>query len=260
MATTAAVSGQLAASAPRQGGSYSGMDDREAKYNAAMTGKSGGMTTNADGEMYDADAVYRPANQADHIHNQYLDDRKKEQEKVSYFMQLLKLLGWKPRVSLVANEGLSVREYVEKLEQRNKGIIDPRLSHFIGNWDLVTLGLLLFTTLITPYEVVFLSASQDVTGLFVLNRFVDGCFIFDMYIQFNLAYQAKPEDGGGWVMVRAAIRSVPSSSGVTACRRPRARVSTHLRARLPACPPACLPAFLPSFSRLPSSSRAPAPR
>ena len=241
MATTAAVAGQLAASAPRQGGSYSGMDDREAKYNAAMTGKSGGMTTNADGEMYDADAVYRPANQADHIHNQYLDDRKKEQEKVSYFMQLLKLLGWKPRVSLVANEGLSVREYVEKLEQRNKGIIDPRLSHFIGNWDLVTLGLLLFTTLITPYEVVFLSASQDVTGLFVLNRFVDGCFIFDMYIQFNLAYQAKPEDGGGWVMVRAAIRSVSSSSGATACRRPR------VRAYLRICVPArvCLLAFLP---------------
>ena len=88
MATTAAVAGQLAASAPRQGGSYSGMDEREAKYNAAMTGKSGGMTTNADGEMYDADAVYRPANQADHIHNQYLDDRKKEQEKVSCYLEL----------------------------------------------------------------------------------------------------------------------------------------------------------------------------
>ena len=170
--------------------------ERDAKFHAAASGSGSGN---------EHDSIYQPANQSDTIHNKYLSDRQLERDHVSLFSQLCLALGWKPSAPRM-DDSKTVREYVEKLEKRNKGIIDPRVSQFIGNWDLITMALLLFTTLITPYEVVFLPASVDLTSLFVINRFVDGCFIFDMFIQFNLSYQAKPEDGGHWVMVRARTR------------------------------------------------------
>merc|ERR1711965_828353 len=46
-------------------------------------------------------------------------------------------------------------------------------------------------------------ASQEVNALFVVNRFVDGSFIYDMFIQFNLAYQTE---AGTWVFDKTAIR------------------------------------------------------
>ena len=99
-----------------------------------------------------------------------------------------------------------VRKVVQSEQNRNRGIIDPRTSAFIQNWDLAMLLLLLFTALITPYEVVFLPASNSISVLFVVNRLVDAAFGIDMYIQFHLGFQAGPRQGNKVVMDRSAIR------------------------------------------------------
>ena len=48
-------------------------------------------------------------------------------------------------------------------------------------------------------SVVFLTPSREITALFVINRLVDAGFMYDMYIQFNLAFQSSPEEGGMWI-------------------------------------------------------------
>lgn len=208
MASATTFQQQVAASKSRGGGgggTGNVNDSRDAKFNEAHSHKSG----SPGGAPSDADTVYQPAQQSDTMHNKYLEDRRKEQERKNWgpIERLLRSLGWKPKVRESQPTPDSVRAYVEQLERRNKGIIDPRTSTFIGNWDLITLALLLFTVLITPYEVVFLTPSKTVTALFAINRFVDGCFMFDMYVQFNLSYEARVEDGGGWILDRRRIRN-----------------------------------------------------
>jgi hypothetical protein len=43
---------------------------------------------------------------------------------------------------------------------------------------------LIFTALVTPWEVAFITASTEIDFLFVLNRIVDSIFFFDMLAQF----------------------------------------------------------------------------
>ena len=59
-------------------------------------------------------------------------------------------------------------------------IIDPRISTNLAFWDGTTLVALIFTALITPFEVAFLPSAQDVNALFIVNRLIDTIFIFDM--------------------------------------------------------------------------------
>lgn len=78
--------------------------------------------------------------------------------------------------------------------QRNCWVIDPRYDAWIGYWDLVTSMALIFTALVTPVEVSFLKPA-DIPArwtrpLFVLNRIIDSVFIFDMFLQLRVAYQA----------------------------------------------------------------------
>ena len=61
-------------------------------------------------------------------------------------------------------------------------------------WDTLTVLALLFTALVTPYEVALLeppvswsAAARDV--LFIVNRIVDLVFLFDMFVQFLLMVQ-----------------------------------------------------------------------
>lgn len=49
--------------------------------------------------------------------------------------------------------------------------IDPRTSHFMGKWDCVTGIALIFTALVTPFEVAFLEAAESpLEPLFIVNR------------------------------------------------------------------------------------------
>jgi potassium voltage-gated channel Eag-related subfamily H protein 7 len=65
-------------------------------------------------------------------------------------------------------------------------VLDPRTEK-MKNWDVVIALLLVYTAYVTPYEVAFLS-TERINPLFVFNRFVDLCFICDMFRMFFTAY------------------------------------------------------------------------
>ena len=72
--------------------------------------------------------------------------------------------------------------------KRSGYLIDPRSSKFMGHWDVVGLMALVFTALVTPYEISFLEGGT-VNPLFIVNRVVDMIFIVDLVLQFSLVYE-----------------------------------------------------------------------
>lgn len=82
-------------------------------------------------------------------------------------------------------------------KKRHWWVIDPRVNKRIAYWDGVTVAMLCFTALITPFEVGFLEplpvSERWSNPLFLTNRIVDLTFLLDIGLQFCLAYAA----GGG---------------------------------------------------------------
>jgi len=112
--------------------------------------------------------------------------------------------------------GASLNPVLEKLEQADKRavehageqkrpwyIIDPRSSSAIGYWDLLTSFALVFTAIVTPFEVAYLNpptGSRWEDPLFLCNRIIDLVFITDMGIQFFLGFsRANSSQGMIWV-------------------------------------------------------------
>ena len=62
-------------------------------------------------------------------------------------------------------------------------LIDPRHSKVMGAWDLIMLFALMFTAIVTPYEVTFIEEGPCVTILFMINRFIDLLFLMDMCVR-----------------------------------------------------------------------------
>jgi hypothetical protein len=86
----------------------------------------------------------------------------------------------------------SIQMEVEKVRQRLKKpclMFNPE-SKFSRRWFGLNVLFLLFTALVTPYEVALLE-SDVFTLLWWINRVVDLYFFTDIFIQFNLAY-VKP--------------------------------------------------------------------
>jgi voltage-gated potassium channel Kch len=71
-------------------------------------------------------------------------------------------------------------------------VISPR-TWYMRRWDLVTLLLLLFTAVVTPVEVAFLTTALF-NVLFWVNRSVDALFVCDIILNFFVAI-VDPEDG-----------------------------------------------------------------
>ena len=88
---------------------------------------------------------------------------------------------------------------------RGSSIIDPRKSKFMPMWDVVMLASLLFTALVTPYEVTFIEEGACVTILFVINRLIDLLFFIDICLIFNTAYQDDSDTKPVWVYSRRKI-------------------------------------------------------
>jgi potassium voltage-gated channel Eag-related subfamily H protein 7 len=79
-------------------------------------------------------------------------------------------------------------------------ILDPR-TDFRKNWDIVMIILLLFTATVTPWEV-GMGTPTVFNPIFVVNQFVNFFFIWDMIMNFMLAFQ----DGEGvWCMSHRII-------------------------------------------------------
>ena len=61
-------------------------------------------------------------------------------------------------------------------------------------WDIAVILCLLFTALVTPYEVAFLDTALD-DSLFAVNRLVDLVFVKDICLQFFLKVQVSTKQG-----------------------------------------------------------------
>ena len=89
-------------------------------------------------------------------------------------------------------------EHAKRSLDNSKYLIDPRNSKFIGYWDVVTGLALVFTALVTPWEVAFAEPPKKfIESMFLFNRFVDSIFLVDMVLQFLLIYQVAAY-GLGW--------------------------------------------------------------
>ena len=73
-------------------------------------------------------------------------------------------------------------------------IIQPA-SRVMGCWDIATTIALVFTALVTPFEVAFLEA-DGVDALFVMNRIIDLVFILDMLLQFFIMFPIASKEPG----------------------------------------------------------------
>ena len=99
-----------------------------------------------------------------------------------------------------------VEKQVEAFRERLKTpdwLIMPE-SKLMQKWDMVTINALLFTAVVTPYEVACLETELNV--LFFINRMVDCIFIVDMGLSFCVAFRAPKKDGGAWVKDMKKIR------------------------------------------------------
>jgi hypothetical protein len=92
---------------------------------------------------------------------------------------------------------------VRKRLTKHERVLAPT-HKYVKQWDGVTFSALVFTAIVTPAEVAFSETCFD--GLFVVNRMVDVVFIFDMFLQFFLAY-VDDQQGGLVIKDRSKIRS-----------------------------------------------------
>ena len=72
-------------------------------------------------------------------------------------------------------------------------ILNPNGGH-MASWDILTSVALIFTAIVTPFEVGFMPAPETAREpLFIINRIVDVIFSLDMCFQFFLAYRVTSE-------------------------------------------------------------------
>lgn len=94
-------------------------------------------------------------------------------------------------------------------KQKKWWVIDPRQSSAVNYWDGVTMLAMIFTALVTPFEVGFVdSPPLDERGgnpLFWINRVVDIIFVLDMLLQFCLGYAVAAGGGKYWEFGARAI-------------------------------------------------------
>jgi len=84
----------------------------------------------------------------------------------------------------------------DRLRQKDKLVLDPRNSHFLSRWDACTTLALLYTALVTPFEIAFIDSFAIV--LFVVNRFVDGTFFCDIFVSLH------HDDAATWIRTRGS--------------------------------------------------------
>jgi len=98
-----------------------------------------------------------------------------------------------------------------QLRYHGKYVINPRGSRWIPYWDACSTAFLLYTALVTPVEVCLfkdtsLASGMGMVVLFALNRATDVFFFMDLVLNFFMAYQETPSEGGRWVTDLAQIR------------------------------------------------------
>lgn len=77
-----------------------------------------------------------------------------------------------------------VNELRKRMREARVGFINPR-AWYVQAWDLVTTLAIIFTAIVTPFEI-GLNISSELNALFAVNQLVNAIFIVDMAIQFVL--------------------------------------------------------------------------
>ena len=77
-------------------------------------------------------------------------------------------------------------------KKKRRFLIDPRTSIRLAWWDSAGGSVLVFTALITPFEVAFLPPDDTpLSARFVANRFIDVFFLCDMLLQLMIMYPSE---------------------------------------------------------------------
>ncbi|KAK3260002.1 hypothetical protein CYMTET_31028 [Cymbomonas tetramitiformis] len=85
--------------------------------------------------------------------------------------------------------GMQKVQYTVTGKEVRTFLLDPT-SKFFRRWDTWTCLLLIYTSVVTPYEVAFLpDSSKTYDGLFFFNRLVDFSFLLDIFFNFFLPIQ-----------------------------------------------------------------------
>ena len=100
---------------------------------------------------------------------------------------------------VTAIEDSAIIEKVRRAEATKAWfVIDPRHSRVIKMIDVITGSALIFTALVTPWEVSFLPTPA--IEFFTINRIVDAIFMLDVLLNFCLMYQeGSRAEGRRWV-------------------------------------------------------------
>ena len=118
----------------------------------------------------------------------------KKQAQMKYQMALQKYgISDEEKRAKAAKEVQASIEHFENLVAVPYLLLLPE-SKNMQYWDLCTMVALLFTALVTPYEVALLPTKLN--GLFAVNRCVDAIFVCDMVINFFLAFRDESPSGG----------------------------------------------------------------
>jgi len=82
----------------------------------------------------------------------------------------------------------------------SRWVVDPRTSNAVVPWDSVVVSALIFTAMVTPFEVAFLGPPTEWgDGLFIINRVIDVIFIGDVVLQFFLIQSVSDTNGDRWI-------------------------------------------------------------
>jgi len=100
---------------------------------------------------------------------------------------------------LTCQEQVTLIRYA--LRKRESFLIDPH-STFVKYFDLVITVALVFTGVVTPYEVIFVKTVAATDWLFFVNRIVDLIFVVDIASQFFLKVPVRQPGKRGTVLLK----------------------------------------------------------
>ncbi|OQR95095.1 voltage-gated ion channel superfamily [Achlya hypogyna] len=118
----------------------------------------------------------------------------------NFLRQTTAYLGFKSRPIVPLHNSMTTHTFVVCGLFR----IQPIHPHhpFMKKWDMLSVVLLIYTAIVTPYETAFPDASLS-DYMFAINRAVDMCFLFDMVMRFFLMY--RDEWSNVWIAQPALI-------------------------------------------------------
>eukprot|EP00931_Biecheleriopsis_adriatica_P077277 TRINITY_DN5086_c0_g1_i8.p1 TRINITY_DN5086_c0_g1~~TRINITY_DN5086_c0_g1_i8.p1 ORF type:complete len:846 (+),score=137.95 TRINITY_DN5086_c0_g1_i8:183-2540(+) len=88
-----------------------------------------------------------------------------------------------------------------------KGLLLDPTSEYMKYWDVLIMACLVFTSLVTPYEIAFFENEEGTFAVLLqfMNRVIDAVFIIDMAMQFFLMVKKQTRQGTIWLKSRRAI-------------------------------------------------------